>query len=76
MTAPLDPDPLDPNDVPEGMVLRKVRMSSTLFYELGAGRVIWGKPDAEGFYTPTLYRTYPSPSRLGRLRGWLRRFRA
>lgn len=35
-------------------VWRKVRMTETLFLELGASRVDWGEPDAEGFYTPTL----------------------
>jgi hypothetical protein len=34
----------------------KVRMSETLFRELGASGVDWGEPDAEGFYTPTVYR--------------------
>ena len=35
--------------------LRKVRMSEPLFQQLGADRVDWGEPDAEGFYTPALY---------------------
>jgi hypothetical protein len=42
-------------DVPEGTApFRKVRMSETLFQQLGATSVEWGEPDAEGFYTPTL----------------------
>jgi hypothetical protein len=41
-------------DAPEGAVQRNVRMSETLFRQLGASRVDWGEPDAEGFYTPTL----------------------
>jgi len=43
-------------DEPEGTILRKVRMSETLFQLLGADRVAWGEPDEEGFYTPTAYR--------------------
>lgn len=44
------------DDFPEGTApLRKVRMSETLALQLGADRVAWGEPDAEGFYTPTLY---------------------
>lgn len=32
----------------------KVRMSEEVFEALGV-RVEWGEPDAEGFYTPTIY---------------------
>jgi hypothetical protein len=35
-------------DVPEGTVQRNVRMSETLFQQLGASRVDWGEPDAAG----------------------------
>jgi hypothetical protein len=34
---------------------RKVLMHEGLFQQLGAGRVEWGEPDADGFYTPTVY---------------------
>lgn len=34
---------------------KRVRMSDELFHQLGAGRVEWGEPDAEGFYTPTVF---------------------
>lgn len=50
-----DNDPTHDVDTPEGSVWRKVRMSDTLFRVLGAGGVDWGEPDAEGFYTPTVY---------------------
>ena len=46
---------LDDVDVPEGSVWRKVRMSDTLFRALEAYAVDWGEPDADGFYTPTIY---------------------
>ena len=32
-----------------------IRMSTALWLQLGATRVDWGEPDADGFYTPTLY---------------------
>jgi len=35
---------------------RKVLMTEELFHQLGVSRVDWGKPDADGFYRPTLYR--------------------
>jgi hypothetical protein len=35
--------------------LKRVLMSDDLFAQLGA-TVEWGEPDAEGFYTPTVYR--------------------
>lgn len=35
--------------------MKNVRMTDELFAELGATRVDWGEPDAEGFYTPTVY---------------------
>ena len=34
-------------------------MSDELFYQLGASKVEWGEPDADGFYTPTVYRETP-----------------
>jgi hypothetical protein len=34
---------------------RKVLIDEGLFQQLGAGRVEWGEPDADGFYTPTVY---------------------
>lgn len=39
---------------------RLVLMSEPLFLELGASRVDWGEPDADGWYTPTLYRSDPA----------------
>ena len=38
---------------------RKVLMSEELFDQLGASRVDWGEPDAQGFYTPTVYVEVP-----------------
>lgn len=34
----------------------KVRLSEEMFERLGT-RVVWGEPDEEGFYTPTVYTT-------------------
>ena len=31
-------------------------MSEELFAHLGAGRVDWGEPDADGLYTPTVHK--------------------
>ena len=36
--------------------MKKVLMTDELFEALGASRVEWGEPDADGFYTPTVYR--------------------
>ena len=36
-------------------LLRKVWISELLFQEMGASIVNWGEPDADGFYTPTVY---------------------
>lgn len=47
-------------DVPEGTIWRSVKMSETLFQQLGAGIVDWGAPDAGGFYTPTIRRLAPT----------------
>ena len=42
--------------------LHKVLVTEELFRELGASRVDWGEPDADGFYTPMLYsNTGPRP---------------
>lgn len=46
----------DLRDEPEGTIWRPIRMSETLFRQLGASGVEWGDPDAEGFYTPTIHR--------------------
>jgi hypothetical protein len=36
--------------------LRKVYVSEGLFQRMGASQVVWGEPDKDGFYTPTVYR--------------------
>lgn len=56
-------DPRCP-DCGESLVLhecgwRRVRLSTELFLQLGAGQVDWGEPDDEGFYTPTIYHRFP-----------------
>jgi SAM-dependent MidA family methyltransferase len=35
--------------------MKRVLMSNELFDALGASKVEWGEPDAEGFYTPAVY---------------------
>ena len=35
--------------------MKRVLMSDELFDALGASKVEWGEPDAEGFYTPAVY---------------------
>jgi hypothetical protein len=48
------PNPLRPDG------LYPVLVAPGLFEEL-ADRVDWGEPDADGFYTPTLYSKAPEP---------------
>ena len=50
----------------EPTALRKVLVSEELFVQLGADLVVWGEPDGEGFYTPTLYYEQSKGRRLGR----------
>ncbi len=38
---------------------RKVLMDEAFAIGLGADRVVWGEPDADGFYTPALYKERP-----------------
>ena len=54
---PQDGDPLHV-DEPEGTApLRRVRVSETLFRALGATGVLWGEPDKDGFYSPSIMTT-------------------
>ena len=52
--------------------MKRVLMTDELFEQLGASRVDWGQPDADGFYTPSVYKDARSAEGvLARVLDWL-----
>jgi hypothetical protein len=46
-----------------------VKVTEEVFYTMGAVSVDWGKPDSEGFYTPTIRGDYKN--KLAKIREYV-----